>query len=234
MPDIAAHAALRLAVLVSGRGSNLKALIDAQAQAGANFEICLVASDKAEAPALRMAEASGIPTCALDPAGYANRADFDQALFARIRDSGANLVVLAGFMRVIDADSVTPWHGRMINIHPSLLPKYRGLHTHRRALRAGDKLHGASVHFVTAELDGGPVIAQSTITITKSDDELSLAARLLPEEHRLLIAVTQALAAQRLRLVNDEVHFDGKPIAAPLQLHADGLGSASSTHTAAE
>src|SRR5699024_2022239 len=123
-----------------------------------------------------------------------DRRSYELELFERIAASGAEWVVLAGFMRIIDADALAPWHGRMINIHPSLLPKYRGLHTHRKALAAGDKQHGASVHFVTAELDGGPVIAQAVIDIHPDDTEDSLAARLLSYEHRLLPATLALIA----------------------------------------
>src|SRR6202012_5236791 len=126
-------------------------------------------------------------------------------LFARVADSGAELIVLAGFMRIIDGDTLRPWAGRMINIHPSLLPKYRGLHTHRRAIRAGDAEHGASVHFVTAELDGGPVTAQPALPIQAGDDEHSLAERILPLEHQLLPAVVKLFADDRLALREGDV-----------------------------
>ena len=178
----------RIAVLASGRGSNLAALLAARERGELPVEFVLVASDKANAGALRLAEAADIPTLALDPRSYPDRRAFDLDLFDRIAASGADLLVLAGFMRVLDGEALMPWVGRMINIHPSLLPKYRGLHTHRRALEAGDAEHGASVHFVTAELDGGPVIAQARIAVEPGDDEQRLAARLLPLEHRLLLS----------------------------------------------
>ncbi|HVC17756.1 MAG TPA: formyltransferase family protein, partial [Rhodanobacter sp.] len=136
----------RVAVLASGRGSNLAALLAARDRGELPVDFVLVGSDKAAAGALRLAEAAGIPTLALDPRSYPDRRAFDLDLFARIAASGAELLVLAGFMRIIDAAALAPWIGRMINIHPSLLPKYRGLHTHRRALQAGDQEHGASVH----------------------------------------------------------------------------------------
>lgn len=212
----------RVAVLASGRGSNLAALIDARQRGELPVEFALVASDRASAGALRLAEAARISTLALDPRSFAERRAFDTELFARIAASGAELLVLAGFMRILDGDVLKPWVGRMINIHPSLLPKYRGLHTHRRALEAGDAQHGASVHFVTAELDGGPVIAQASIAIGPDDDEQSLAARLLPLEHRLLPAVLGLLANGRLRWHGDHARFDGQPLAAPLLL-TDGI-----------
>jgi len=213
---------LPIAVLASGRGSNLAALIDAREAGGLPVDIVLVASDKADAPALRHAEAHGIPTLALDPKTFASRREFDEALFANVAASGAQLVVLAGYMRIIDATVTTRWTGRIINIHPSLLPKYRGLHTHRRALKAGDPEHGASVHFVSAELDGGPVIAQARIDVHPGDTEDSLAARLLSREHRLLIACVGAIACGEVRERDGKVLFHGDPIPAPLRLDPGG------------
>ena len=213
---------LPIAVLVSGRGSNLGALIAAREAGKLPVEFALVASDKADAPALRHAEAHGIPTLALDPKVYASRPAFDEALFARVATSGAQLVVLAGFMRVIDGNVVDAWQGRMINIHPSLLPKYRGLHTHRRAIAARDAEHGTSVHFVTPELDGGPVIAQARIPIHADDDEETLATRLLGQEHRLIVACVDAIARGHVVLRDGAVHWNGKAIAGPLRLTPDG------------
>lgn len=214
---------LRIAVLASGRGSNLAALIAARHAGALPVEFVLVASDKASAGALRLAEAAGIPTLALNPKSYPDRPTFDRELFGRIAASGAELLVLAGFMRVIDGSALAPWAGRVLNIHPSLLPRYRGLHTHRRALEAGDAEHGASVHFVTAELDGGPLIAQARLAIETGDDEETLARRLLPLEHRLLPAVVALVAAHRLALGEAGVLLDGQPLRAPLQLGEPGL-----------
>ena len=207
---------LRVAVLASGRGSNLAALLLARECGDLPIEFVLVASDKAKAGALALAESADIPTLVLDPRQFADRRAFDLELFRRLADSGAQLLVMAGFMRIIDGDALTPWIGRMINIHPSLLPKYRGLHTHRRALEAGDSEHGASVHYVTAELDGGPVIAQVRMAIEADDDEQRLAQRLLPLEHRLLVAVVADIAAGRLMLENDTVQWKGQALARPL------------------
>ncbi|WP_350015823.1 phosphoribosylglycinamide formyltransferase [Rhodanobacter sp. IGA1.0] len=213
----------KVAVLASGRGSNLAALLDARARGELPVDFVLVGSDKATAGALRLAEAAGIATLALDPRSYADRRAFDLDLFERITDSGAEWLVLAGFMRILDGEALRPWAGRIINIHPSLLPKYRGLHTHRRALEAGDAEHGASVHFVTAELDGGPVIAQARLPIVADDDEQSLAQRLLPLEHRLLPAVLAELAGGRLQWDGHGPRFDGRPLSMPLQLGTHGL-----------
>lgn len=213
----------RVAVLASGRGSNLAALLDARERGELPVEFVLVGSDKATAGALRLAEAANIPTLALDPRNFADRRSFDLELFDRIASSGAQWLVLAGFMRIIDGEALRPWIGRMINVHPSLLPRYRGLHTHRRALEAGDREHGASVHFVTAELDGGPVIAQAQLAIESGDDEVTLAQRLLPLEHRLLPAVLATLTSGRLQWRADAALFDGRPLSTPLMLGVVGL-----------
>lgn len=204
---------LRVAALASGRGSNLAALIAARLP----VEFVLVGSDKAKAGALAVAADAGIPTISLHPRDFATRADFDRALFGHVAASGADLLVLAGYMRIVDADVVAAWEGRAINVHPSLLPKYRGLHTHRQCLEAGDAEHGASVHFVTAELDGGPVVAQARIAVVPGDTELTLAERLLVEEHKLLPAVVGAIASGRLRWEGGAV-FDGLPLTSPLSL----------------
>ncbi len=214
-------ARLRIAILASGRGSNLQALIDAQRTGALPIDIVLVASDKLQALALRRAEEAGIATLALDPGGYATRAAFDADLFARIADHTPDLVVLAGFMRILDGAALAPWVGRLINIHPSLLPKYPGLHTHRRAIEAGDRMHGTSVHFVTAELDGGPVIAQAEIALQPDDTPDTLAARLLDVEHRLLVACVRDFAVARFALHGSRVVADNEPLAVPLRLQAD-------------
>jgi phosphoribosylglycinamide formyltransferase-1 len=214
---------LRIAVLASGRGSNLAALLAARERGELAAEFVLVASDKAHAGALRLAAGAGIPTLVLDPKAYPDRRAFDLELFGQLAASGAELVVLAGFMRILDGEAIAPWAGRMLNIHPSLLPKYRGLHTHRRALEAGDVEHGASVHFVTAELDGGPVVAQATLPIEPGEDEQRLAQRLLPLEHRLLPATVGLIAEGRLGWRDSAPTFDGQPLAAPLRLGPHGL-----------
>jgi len=217
----AERARLRVAVLASGRGSNLKALIEARRR-GLPIDLVLVAGDSASAPALRLAEDGGIETLALDPAGYADRASFDADLFARVAGYSPDLIVLAGFMRILDAAAISPWIGRMINIHPSLLPKYRGLRTHERALAAGDVVHGASVHFVTPELDGGPVMAQVEIPIVAGETPAALAARLLPCEHRLLSTCVALIAEGRIALDGEIVRHDGKALAVPLKCGIDG------------
>jgi phosphoribosylglycinamide formyltransferase 1 len=210
---------LRIAILASGRGSNFAALLAARERGELSVDFVLLASDKADAPALQLAQMAGVPTLLLEPRDYAERRDYDLALFERIAASKPDVLVLAGFMRIIDGDALKPWVGRMINIHPSLLPKYRGLHTHRRALKAGDAEHGASVHYVTAELDGGPVIAQTVLSIETGDDENTLAAKLLPLEHQLLCAVVSYLADDRLALTDHGIALDGEPLRKPLRWH---------------
>ena len=226
MASTTINALPRVAVLASGRGSNLAALLAARERGELPVQFVLVGSDKAAAPALQLAAAAGVPTLALDPRSYPDRRAFDHDLLQRVATSGAQWLVLAGYMRIVDGAALGPWVGRVINIHPSLLPKYRGLHTHRRVLEAGDREHGASVHFVTAELDGGPVIAQARIRVEPGDDAEMLAERLLPLEHRLLPAVLALLARGRLRWVNAAPQLDGAPLRAPLALGVDGLHTA--------
>ena len=203
-------------VLISGTGSNLKALIDAAA-AGAGYRIAGVISNRPGAAGLAHAEAAGIPTRVIDHQDYPDRAAFDAALAPAIEAFDPGLVILAGFMRILTPAFVVRFAGRMINIHPSLLPAYQGLHTHRRALADRIREHGASVHFVTGELDGGPVIAQARVPVLPGDDEATLAARVLEREHVLLPQVVAWFAAGRLRLEDDRVHFDGRPIGQPLR-----------------
>jgi len=211
-------------VLASGRGSNLQALIVARDAGALPVDFVVVGSDKTNAAALQLAKDAGIPTFTLKAKDFASRRDFDLELFRRLDASGAQVLVLAGSMRIIDGEALSPWVGRMINIHPSLLPKYRGLHTHQRALEAGDEEHGASVHYVTAELDGGPVIAQARISIRAGDDEAILAQRLLTFEHQLLPSVLKLIAEGRLALVApNRVALDGKLLDAPLQLRHGSL-----------
>ncbi len=212
---------LDVVVLASGRGSNFAALVAAQQRGELPIRIRALLSDKARAPALELAREAGITGAALSPRDYPDRASFDRALFARAAEFSPALIILAGYMRVIDAAVIGPWRGKAINIHPSLLPKYPGLHTHERALAAGDAMHGSSVHFVTAELDGGPVIAQVELPVLPGDTADSLAARLLPQEHRLLIACVDAIARSRIVLGAIDILFDGHALAAPLRLSGD-------------
>ncbi len=212
---------LSTVVFASGRGSNVAALLAAQKAGTLPIRIRAVLSDKSKAGALDIARDTGIAAVSLAPREFADRRAFDQALFDRAAAFSPELIVLAGYMRIIDGNVVAPWHGRIINIHPSLLPRYPGLHTHRRALESGDRVHGASVHFVTAQLDGGPVIARVELPVLADDTPDSLAARLLPLEHRLLIASVDLIVRRRVALEASGVVVDGRLLTAPLQLRAD-------------
>jgi len=207
---------LPVVVLVSGRGSNLRA-IDARIAAGElPARILAVLSDREDAAALSWAAERGLATGAVPQRQYADRAAFDAALGNVIAGYAPALVVLAGFMRILGSPLVERFAGRMLNIHPSLLPKYPGLHTHRRVLEAGDAEHGASVHFVTTELDGGPVVLQARVPVLPGDDEAMLAQRVLVQEHRIYPLAIRWFAEGRLRVDGGIVRFDGRPLAAPL------------------
>jgi len=207
---------LSLAVLVSGNGSNLQSIIDAIAAGRLNARIELVVSDRSDAYGLVRARAAGVETACIRPADFADRARWNQALGEALAVSGAGLVVLAGFMKVLDPGVVRHWAGRMLNIHPSLLPKYRGLHTHRRVLEAGDAFHGTSIHFVTEELDGGPIVLQARIPVGPGDDEDTLNARIQAREHQVYPEVIGWFADGRLALGEAGVELDGKPLGAPI------------------
>ncbi len=212
---------MRVVVLASGRGSNLESLIEAQRSGELPIDIVGVLSDKAKARALELAREHDIAAIHLDPREFPDRIAFDEALFSRLAEFEPELIVLAGFMRIIDPSVLTPWLGRIINIHPSLLPLYPGLHTHRRVLDGRDRQHGASVHFVTAELDGGPVIAQSVIDVLEVDTEESLAKRLLVREHRLLRNCVGLIANGRIQWSAGTVLSNALPLTAPLRWEDD-------------
>ena len=211
-----AAATLPIVVLISGTGSNLRAIADRAADGTLHVDIRAVISDKPEAKGLAWAAAQGIPTAALSPRDYPDRAAFDRALADKVASYAPGLVVLAGFMRILGDAFVERFAGRLVNIHPSLLPKYRGLHTHRRALEAGDREHGASVHFVTGELDGGPVVLQARVPVRDGDDEATLAARVLAQEHLIYPECIGWFAAGRLRLRDGCVFLDGHRLDTPL------------------
>ncbi|MEZ5541645.1 MAG: phosphoribosylglycinamide formyltransferase [Pseudomonadota bacterium] len=210
---------LPIVILISGRGSNLQAIIDCAASGVLGVDIRAVISNRPAAAGLQLARLAGIPAEVVDHAAYPDRATFEQALQARIDVYQPDLVVLAGFMRLLSAGFVTHYRGRMLNIHPSLLPALPGLDTHRRALASGLTEHGASVHFVTAEMDGGPVILQARVPVATHDTPASLAARVLAQEHRLYPLALQWFAAGRIFLAEDgHIVFDGKHLTEPRQL----------------
>jgi len=211
-----------IVVFASGRGSNFAALLAAQNRGDLPIRIRALLSDKAKAAALDIARSADIPAIALSPRDYPDRLSFDRAMFARAAEFHPDLIALTGYMRVIDSAVIEQWRGKVVNIHPSLLPKYPGLQTHQRALDAGDAQHGASVHFVTAELDGGPVIAQIELAIQAGDSAENLAARLLPLEHRLLIATLDLIARGSIAFSADGVTLDGRPQRVPLQFNESG------------
>lgn len=174
----------KVAVLISGRGSNMAALLYAAKASDCPYEIVLVAANDPEAPGLELARAEGVATFGLSHKGL-KRAGFDAIIDAEIREAGADYIALAGYMRLLSPEFVAKWEGRMLNIHPSLLPKYKGLHTHERAIEAGDSHGGCSVHIVTNELDDGPVLARTEVRILPGDSAETLAARVLIAEHQL-------------------------------------------------
>ena len=206
---------LPLVVLISGGGTNLQAIIDA-AVADLPVDIRAVISNEADAFGLERARTAGIETRVLDNRAFAGREAYDAALAELIDEYEPGLVVLAGFMRILTPAFVRHYHGRMLNIHPSLLPRYRGLDTHARALAAGDREHGATVHFVTEELDGGPLIIQARVPVLANDDPRTLARRVLEKEHVIYPAAIRWFAEGRLRLDDDRVMLDEKPLTTPV------------------
>lgn len=208
---------LPIVVLVSGGGTNLQAVIDA-AQDDLPVEIRAVISNRADAYGLERARRAGIHTEVLEHKGYPDRDAYDAALMALIDRFQPGLVVLAGFMRILTPDFVRHYAGRLLNIHPSLLPKYRGLDTHARALDDGETEHGASVHFVTPDLDAGPLIVQARVPVRPDDTAETLAARVLEQEHRIYPQAIRWFAEGRLRLEDDTVYLDGEPVVDPAAL----------------
>ena len=197
-----------IVILLSGRGSNMASLLKAVADGSLPVRVAAVISNRPEAPGLATAAAAGVTTQVLDHQGFASREDYDTALAALIDTFSPDVVVLAGFMRILNAAFVQHYAGRLINIHPSLLPSFTGLHTHRRALEAGVRVHGCTVHFVTPELDQGPIIVQAAVPVLDGDDEARLAARVLVQEHRIYPLAVRWLAEGRLRLVKGRVVLD--------------------------
>ncbi|MBB3799782.1 phosphoribosylglycinamide formyltransferase-1 [Xanthomonas arboricola] len=214
----ATDAPLRLAVLASGRGSNLQAMLDAIASGRLRATVIGVFSDRPQAPALQKVDAAR--RWSASPRAFADRDAFDAALGDAIAAVQPDWIVCAGYMRILGEPLVRRFAGRMLNIHPSLLPKYRGLHTHARALEAGDAEHGASVHLVVPELDAGSVIAQARVPVLPGDSADQLAARVLAREHPLLLATLDLLASGRVQIHGDAVHLDGQCLFTPLRLES--------------
>ncbi|MGJ8524807.1 Phosphoribosylglycinamide formyltransferase [Halomonadaceae bacterium LMG 33818] len=215
----------RIVVLISGNGTNLQALIDAQEHDELGGEIAAVISNNAEAYGLTRAREAGIPAVVLPQDEYENRETYDGALIKVIERHEPDLVVLAGFMRILTPVFVHRFYGRLINIHPSLLPNYKGLHTHRRVLEDGGKLHGVTVHFVNDDLDGGPVIMQAEVNVESDDTEESLARKVQQREHLIYPIAVRWFLEGRLKLAGDKATFDGhelKPTGMRLT-HADAL-----------
>jgi len=208
---------LPIVVLISGSGSNLQAIIDQAARGELPVEIRAVISNRPNAVGLERARSAGIPAETLDHKDFGDRETFDHALMARIDAYQPKLVVLAGFMRLLSDAFVAHYAGRLLNIHPSLLPELKGLDTHRRAIEANKTEHGASVHFVTAELDGGPVVLQARVPVLPGDDVQALAARVLQQEHRMYPEAIRWFAQGRLRMTGNLAYLDGKPLTAPVQ-----------------
>lgn len=209
---------IRLVALISGRGSNLQAVIDALNTGQIAAELVAVISNNPTAVGLERARQVGIPIRVVNHRNYPDRRQFDSALHQTIEPFAPDVVILAGFMRILGADFVNQYHGRLLNIHPSLLPAYRGLNTHARVIAAGETEHGVSVHFVTPELDGGPVIACAKVRVLPDDNPEHLAARVLVQEHRLYPAVIGWFAAGRICLHNQQVYLDDNPLYQPVEI----------------
>jgi phosphoribosylglycinamide formyltransferase 1 len=203
----------RVAVLISGRGSNMAALIEAARDKNYPAEIVLVASNRPDAAGLATAQSAGIATAIVDHAIYGkDRPAFERALQAGLEQHRIEIVCLAGFMRLLTAPFVRQWEGRMINIHPALLPAFKGLDTHKRAIESGAKLHGATVHFVVPEMDAGPIIMQGAVAVRDDDSEQTLAARVLGVEHRIYPLALRLVAEGRVQIVDGRCLIDGVPV----------------------
>jgi phosphoribosylglycinamide formyltransferase-1 len=204
-------------ILISGRGSNMRSLIEQSREPGAPYTVCRVFSDKPDAAGLELARNLGVPAQALVPAAATDRTAYDRALAAAIQIYSPSLVVLAGFMRILSAQFVRGFAGKILNIHPSLLPKFPGLHTHRRALEAHETEHGATVHFVTERLDAGPPVIQARVAVNPTDDEATLAARVQAQEHRIYPLAVRWFCEGRLRYNAGCAWLDGRLLREPVQ-----------------
>lgn len=213
---------LRVAVLISGTGSNLKALIDGMTSGALDLEIVRVISNRPDAPGLMHASNASIPTSVIDHTDFSDRNAHDATILEVLQTTRVDLIVLAGYMRILGEDISRIYDGRMINLHPSLLPLYKGLDTYNRVLKAGDNETGASIHFVTAGLDSGAVISQVRISVLADDDANSLATRLGPLEHKLVVATIDLFCQKKICQQQEKVFYLGQQIQQPLQLKHDG------------
>ena len=203
----------RVAILISGRGSNMAALIDGAKDKNYPAEIALVLSNRPDAGGLLIARSAGIATDVVDHSIFGkDRAAFERVLQAVLKKHRIDLICLAGFMRLLTANFVKPWRGRMLNIHPALLPAFKGLDTHKRALEAGAKVHGATVHFVVPDMDSGPIIMQAAVPVRSDDTEESLAARVLKVEHHIYPLALKLVAEGRVRIERGTCLIDGAPV----------------------
>ena len=207
----------RVGILISGRGSNMMALVEAARDTDFPAEIVTVISNRPDAAGLAWAESQGIATLAIDHKAYARREDFEDALHQALTSAGVELICCAGFMRLMTASFVDGWYGRMLNIHPSILPSFKGLATHEQALAAGVKITGCTVHFVVPEMDSGPIIAQAAVPVADDDTPDSLAERILAAEHKLYPHALGLIASGQARLVDQKV-IGGKPVNQTAQL----------------
>jgi phosphoribosylglycinamide formyltransferase-1 len=215
---------LPIAILISGRGSNMRVIAERAAAGTLPVDVRAVVSDQPVAEGLQTAAALNIATRVLQPREFADRLSYDRALVQLLEQYQPQLIVLAGFMRILTPHFIGAFANRILNVHPSLLPKYRGLHTHRRALEAGEELHGVSVHFVTEELDGGPVVLQAEVPVLSGDSEKTLSARVQQAEHRIYPQAIDWVARGRLLLKDGRAWLDGKPLDAPLREPAQAAG----------
>lgn len=204
--------AYRIVVLISGSGTNLQSIIDKNIPA----QICAVISNNPDVMGLERARQAGIPAVVLDHRPYPSREAYDQALRQCIESHQPDLIVLAGFMRILSDDFVHHFYGKLINLHPSLLPAYKGMHTHQRVLEAGEPLHGSSVHFVNTELDSGPVLLQARLPVLPNDSADSLELRIKTKEHIIYPTAISWLAEGRIRLENEEIYMDGERMKGPV------------------
>ncbi len=201
---------LRVAVLISGRGTNLQALIDACAKNDFPAEIVRVISNNEDAFGLKIAQAAGLSATVINHRGFKNRTSFEETLSADLEEHGTELICLAGFMRLLTSGFVRYWHDRLINIHPSLLPAFKGLNTHRRTIEEGVRVAGCTVHFVRADMDAGPIIAQAAVAVLPDDDESTLASRILAQEHVIFPLALRLIASGRIKVINEIVQIDSE------------------------